>query len=116
MKATLFKEVGYSEGRMYAWSEPTLAGYGVPLVDLLAQAVALFPRDVFQPQTNAVQRPTIDQVATSRSNRQSHMSGQQSPGPSKPLQDSNVNHHRRQTGRISHRTFAQSSSQLSNIS
>ena len=50
------------EGRMYARTEPTLVGNGVPLMERLAQAIALLPRDVFRPQRTAVQRPTLDQT------------------------------------------------------
>jgi N12 class adenine-specific DNA methylase len=50
------------EGRMYARTEPTLVGNGVPLVERLAQAIALLPRDVFRPQRTAVQRPTLEQT------------------------------------------------------
>jgi N12 class adenine-specific DNA methylase len=50
------------EGRMYRRGEPTLAGNGRDLSEQLAQAIALLPRDVFQPQRTAVKPPTLDQV------------------------------------------------------
>ncbi|MEI8196078.1 MAG: class I SAM-dependent methyltransferase, partial [Phycisphaerae bacterium] len=50
------------EGRMYARSEPTLAGNGAPLAHRLAEAIALLPRDVFRPQVRPVNRPTLDQT------------------------------------------------------
>jgi len=50
------------EGRMYRQNEPTLVGNGVPLAERLAQAIALLPRGVYQPQRTAVNRPTLDQT------------------------------------------------------
>jgi N12 class adenine-specific DNA methylase len=50
------------EGRMYGRGEPTLVGHGVPLVERLAEAIALLPRDVFRPQRTAVNRPTRAQT------------------------------------------------------
>jgi len=48
------------EGRMYARSEPTLQGNGVPLAERLAQAIALLPQDVFRPQTRPANVPNLD--------------------------------------------------------
>ena len=51
------------EGRMYARAEPTLVGNGVPLLERLAQAVALLPCNVFRVQTaTPANLPTLDQT------------------------------------------------------
>ena len=49
------------EGRMYGRSEPTLAGNGRPLGEALAEAIALLPCDVFQPEVRRVVPPTLAQ-------------------------------------------------------
>jgi len=49
-------------GRMYQRGEPTLVGNGRDLGEQLAEAIALLPRDVFQPQKQAVILPTLDQT------------------------------------------------------
>ena len=49
------------EGRMYARAEPTLVGNCRPLPERLAEAIALLPRDVYQPPRTAVRRATSEQ-------------------------------------------------------
>jgi N12 class adenine-specific DNA methylase/TolA-binding protein len=50
------------EGRMYSRGEPTLVSNGQDLAEQLAQAIALLPRDVFQPQRAVVNPPASDQI------------------------------------------------------
>lgn len=50
------------EGRMYARPDPTLVGNGVPLVERLAEAIALLPRDIYRPPRATVRRPTAEQL------------------------------------------------------
>jgi SAM-dependent methyltransferase len=45
------------EGKMYRGGEPTLASTGGELEEKLAQAIALLPKDVYQPQRGAVRAP-----------------------------------------------------------
>jgi len=47
------------EGRMYARTEPTLVGNGVPLEERLAQVVARLPSDVFRSQKAPVNQPPL---------------------------------------------------------
>jgi len=49
------------EGRMYARDEPTLASNGRPLQELLAEAIAVLPRDVFKPEMRRPDQPTLEQ-------------------------------------------------------
>ena len=50
------------EGRMYRRGEPTLVSSGRSLSEQLAEAIALLPRDGFQPQRTALKPATLDQV------------------------------------------------------
>jgi len=50
------------EGRMYQRNEPTLVGRGDDLADQLTQAIALFPKSVFQPLNNTVRAPVTEQI------------------------------------------------------
>jgi hypothetical protein len=49
------------EGRMYGRGEPTLVGNGRPLADQLAEASALFPKDVFRAETRRATPPKLVQ-------------------------------------------------------
>lgn len=50
------------EGRMYKRAEPTLVGNGRPLVEQLAEVIALLPTNVFQREIRRVASPTLAQA------------------------------------------------------